>query len=156
MATVEWAVMGVAGVLIALCGTAQAAAEPPYPFEGVWVRAERACTATTVRERTYTAHEVVSPRGRCAIRRIAGGSSGVFELLEDCRRSDHQGSVTETIKMTTPDAMTLKRQVSRLKIARQIRYARCAASPSPAPAASPRGPRPPGTGIDAKPRERQP
>lgn len=115
-------VAGAALWLTVLQGPSQA--DPAYPFEGTWIRADRACTPTAVRSRVYTAKEVTSPRGHCAIRRVTTGS-GVFELLEECRRNDRPMTVTETIRLTSPDSMTLKRQVSRLKIPRQLRYARC-------------------------------
>lgn len=125
------------------------AAEPPYPFEGTWIRADHSCTPQTVRARTYTAREVVSPLGRCSIRRIAANSSQ-FELVEDCRRNDRPQTVTETLRLTSSDAMMVKRQLSRLKIPRQLRYARCtiagsAVQPSPqarSPRVAPPEPKP--------------
>ena len=104
----------------ASCG----AVEALYPFEGTWIRAEHSCTPQTVRARTYTAKEVVSPLGRCSIRRIATSGSS-FELVEDCRRNDRPQTVTEILRLTSADAMTVKRQLSRLKIPRQLRYGRC-------------------------------
>ena len=132
---------GVLLAVLASCAAAHAAADPPYPFEGTWIRAEHSCTPQTVRARTYTAKEVVSPLGRCSIRRIAS-NGGTFELVEDCRRNDRPQTVTETIRLTSADSMTLKRQMSRLKIPRQLRYARCtiasgAGQPQSAPAPHP-------------------
>lgn len=113
----------------AACG----AAEAPYPFEGTWIRAEHSCTPQTVRARTYTAKEVVSPLGRCSIRRIAASGS-FFELVEDCRRNERSQTVTESLRLTSADTMTLKRQLSRLKIPRQLRYARCSVASGAVPA----------------------
>jgi hypothetical protein len=101
-----------------------------YPFEGTWIRADRVCTANAIHVRTYTAREVTSTRGRCTIRRVATGSNA-FELVEECRHNDRPSTVTETLRMTAPDSMTLKRQVVRLKIPRSVRYTRC---PAAAPA----------------------
>ncbi len=115
-------VLAMAGLLGPASG-----AEGLYPFEGTWVRTDHVCTATTVRERVYTARDVTSPRGRCTIRRVAASGS-VFELLEECRHNDRPTTVTETIRLTSPDNMTLRRQVSRLKIPRQVHYARCTAA----------------------------
>lgn len=135
---------GVLTAALAIGSTAHAATDAPYPFEGTWIRAEHSCTPQTVRARTYTAKEVVSPLGRCSIRRIVS-SGGAFELVEDCRRNDRPQTVTETIRLTSADTMTLKRQLSRLKIPRQLRYARCAiangvAPPPPTPSARPTRP----------------
>lgn len=110
--------------LALLVATRCTAAEAPYPFEGTWIRAEHSCTPQTVRARTYTAKDVVSPLGRCVIRRVATNGS-VFELVEDCRRNDRPQTVTETLRLASADVMTVKRQLSRLKIPRQLRYARC-------------------------------
>jgi hypothetical protein len=113
-------------------GSAALAAEPGYPFEGTWVQADHACAPGITRVRTYTAKDVTSPRGRCTIRRIASGS-GAYELFEECRH-ERSGLVTETIRMTSPDSMVLRRQLVRLKIPRQQRFTRCSAA---APAAQP-------------------
>lgn len=110
--------------LLTFCSAAQAATDTPYPFEGTWIRAEHSCTPQTVRARTYTAKDVTSPLGRCSIRRIASNGT-TFELVEDCRRNERPQTVTETIRLTSADGMTLKRQMSRLKIPRLLRYARC-------------------------------
>lgn len=129
---------GLIGLVLLWGATPSRAAEAPYPFEGTWVRAERTCTPTTIRARTYTAREVISPRGRCAIRRVASGSNS-FELLEECRRGDRPSTVTETVRMIAPDSLTSKRQESRLKIPRQIRYQRCTPA-NPGPPRSTKGP----------------
>lgn len=113
--------------ILLTCSAAARAAEAPYPFEGTWVRAERACSPNATRVRTYTSRDVTSPRGHCAIRRVAAGG-GAFELLEECRRDGRSGSVTETIKLSGPDTMTVRRQLSRLKITRPLRYQRCSAA----------------------------
>lgn len=127
---------------LALAGLtgAAAAADPQYPFIGSWARSDRACSATGTRERTYSAHEVVSPRGRCSIRRVAHGSGG-FELFERCERPNERPyNISEVIRMTGPDTMVLNRQVARLKLSRSLRFSRCqlaqpAAAPSKSPAA---------------------
>lgn len=116
------------------------AAEPVYPFEGTWVRANRVCAANAPRVRTYTAHEVTFPSGHCAFRKVATGG-GQFEIFEDCRRAEHPGNYTETIRMLGPDLMQMRRQAARLKIARPLRYARCTAA-APAPAKTPAAPAP--------------
>ena len=126
------------------------AAEPAYPFEGTWVRANRVCAANAPRARTYTAHEVTFPSGHCTFRKVATGG-GQFEIFEECRKAEHPGNFTETIRMTGPDLMQMRRQAARLKIARPLRYARCTvAAPAPvgAPprAAAPAPHRPPETG----------
>lgn len=122
----------VAGCVLALaCGAVLTGAAPvaPYPFEGTWIRADRPCTPRATLVRTYTAHEVTSSRSRCAIHRIEGGGNS-FELVEDCRRNPPK--VSEKIRMLSPDAFVLRRQVMRLKIPRAVRYARCtAAAPGP-------------------------
>jgi hypothetical protein len=116
--------------LSATCGAS--AAEPAYPFEGTWVQADHACSPGSTRVRTYTSRDVTSPRGRCLIRRIATGS-GAYELFEECRH-EHSGLVTETIRMTSPDSMVLRRQLNRLKIPRQQHFTRCSiAAPNSAP-----------------------
>ena len=108
------------------------AAEPSYPFEGTWVRANRVCVANA-RVRTYTPHEVTFATGHCTFRKVAAGG-GQFEIFEECRKADHPGNFTETIRMLGPDLMQLRRQAARLKIARPLRYARCTIA-APAPAA---------------------
>jgi hypothetical protein len=116
--------------LVALPG-AVLAAETPLPFVGTWIRADRVCSATAVEVRIYTPKEVTSLRSHCSIRRIASGS-GAFELLEDCHHNDRPTRVTEIIRMTSPDSLTLKRQMSRLKIPRSIHFIRCTiAAPAP-------------------------
>ena len=120
---------------------AATAAETPYPFEGTWTQPEHVCAPGATRVRTYTTKEVTSPRGRCSIRRIVAGS-GLYELLEDCRH-ERNPTVTETIRMISPDSLISKRQLVRLKIPRQLRYVRCtAAAPGAPPPATPA--RPPG------------
>ena len=113
------------------------AAEPSYPFEGTWVRANRVCAPGAPRERTYTAHDVTFPTGRCSYRKVAG-SGGQFEVFEDCRRAERPGNYTETIRMLGPDLMVMRRQAARLKITRPLRYARCTttATAAPPPAAA--------------------
>ena len=111
------------------------AAEPSYPFEGTWVRANRVCAANAPRVRTYTAHEVTFPTGHCTYRKVAAGG-GQFEIFEDCRRAEHPGNYTETIRMLGPDLMQMRRQAARLKIARPLRYARCTVA-APAPGGAP-------------------
>lgn len=134
--------LATAGVALLLMGPARA--DQPLPFEGTWVRADRVCTAGAA-SRTYTARTLVTPAGRCTLRKIAFGG-GEFEIFEDCHRSERAGSVTEKIRMTGPDTMILKYQVSRLKIPRGRRFARCpAAAPKPAvpqPGRLPVGPAP--------------
>ena len=110
--------------VLACAGSASAASDPPYPFEGTWVRSDRMCTPQAPLARTYTAHDLVTPGGRCTLRRVAFGS-GEFELFEDCRRSERPGDAVERIRMLGPDAFVLKHQVNRLKIPRGRRYARC-------------------------------
>ena len=110
------------GILV--LGGAARAAEPIYPFEGSWVVANRACTAGSPHVRIYTQHEVTSRGGRCSFKKVASGS-GLFEIFEDCRHSERPGDYTETIRMIGPDAMQMKRQAGRLKIARGSRYLRC-------------------------------
>ena len=126
--------IGVARCGLAIClltgGMAQAA-EASYPFEGSWIRADRACTASPLRERTYTAKDVVSPRGRCVIRKIVSAGSS-FELFERCERpNERPASVRETIRLQAPDAMILTRQTTRLKLSRSLHFVRC---PAPGPA----------------------
>ena len=135
------ALRGGAVLLAVLAGTvAAAAAEPGYPFEGTWVRANRDCVPNAPRVRTYTARDVAFPTGHCAYRKVAAGA-GQFEIFEDCRRSDRPGNYTETIRMLGPDLMQVRRQAARLKIARPLRYARCTiAAPGPAGAPRPAAP----------------
>ena len=117
--------------ILSLVSSAALAAEPTYPFVGTWIRSDRVCLPSATRVRTYTAKDVTSSRGHCSIRRIASGS-GNFELLEECRRNDRTQTVTEIIKVVTPDTMTLRRQFSRLKIPRTLRYSRCTVAEAPA------------------------
>ena len=125
--------------LVVTAGSALAA-DPQYPFVGSWARSDRACSASGVRERTYSAREVVSPRGRCTIRRVAHGSGG-FELFERCDRpGERPYNISEVIRMTGPDAMVLTRQTARLKLSRSLRFARCQAAPPAVPAKSPAAP----------------
>ena len=105
-------------------GSATRAADASYPFEGTWVRANRACTATAPLARTYTSREVIGATVHCAVRKVAAGS-GQFEIFEECRRGERPGNFTETIRMMGADAMVVRRQVARLKIARPLRYIRC-------------------------------
>ena len=118
------------------------AADAAFPFEGTWVRANRACTATAPLARTYTSREVTSAVSHCAVRKVATGS-GLFEIFEECRRGEHPGNFTETIRMLGADAMVVRRQAARLKIARPLRFIRCTlAAPGapPKPGAAPRRP----------------
>ncbi|WP_131195472.1 hypothetical protein [Lichenihabitans psoromatis] len=118
-------------VALAIVPVSAWAADASYPFVGTWIRADRVCSATAIDVRIYTAKEVTSSRSHCTIRRVAS-SANTFELLEECRRGERHGSVTETIRMTSPDSMMLRRQYSRLKIPRSVRYARCNAASIPA------------------------
>lgn len=124
-----------AAALSSLLAVPLLAAEAPYPFEGTWLGVEHACTPAATRTRTYTSKDVVSALGHCGIRRITSGS-GSFELREECRRNDRPVNVTETIRMTSPDSMVLRRQFTRLKIPRPIRFARCTITAPAAPAQS--------------------
>jgi hypothetical protein len=132
-----------AALALLLAGIALAparAAEPSYPFEGTWVRANRVCAANAPRTRTYTPHEVTFATGRCTFRKVATGG-GQFEIFEECRKAERPGNFTETIRMLGPDLMQVRRQAARLKIARPLRYARCtAAAPVTGARASPSGP----------------
>ena len=122
---------------VVVFSTGARAAEPVYPFEGSWVAANRACVAGSPHVRIYTQHEVTSRSGRCSIRKVASGS-GLFEIFEDCRHSERPGDYTETIRMIGPDAMQMKRQSGRLKIASGARYLRCsAAGPGSKPPSTP-------------------
>ena len=111
------------------------AAEPSYPFEGTWVRANRVCVANAPRVRTYTPHEVTFATGHCTFRKVATGG-GQFEVFEECRKAERPGNFTETIRMLGPDLMQLRRQAARLKIARPLRYSRCTIA-APAAAGAP-------------------
>lgn len=111
-----------AGALIV--STAGLRAEQPYPFEGTWIRADRICSSNPPSARTYTARELSLPNGHCTLRRVAFGS-GEWEVFEECRRGEHQGSLTERIRMLGPDSMMIKQQVVRLKIPRGHRFTRC-------------------------------
>ena len=136
--------MAASGVVM-LAAAAQAA-EPAYPFEGSWIAANRACTAGSPHLRIYTQHEVTSRGGRCSFKKVASGS-GLFEIFEDCRHSERPGDYTETIRMIGPDAMQMKRQSGRLKIARGSRYLRCSvAGPATKLPSSP-PPRKPGSAV---------
>lgn len=130
----------VLALLVAVATAASArAAEPSYPFEGSWVRANRVCAANAPRIRTYTGKDVTFPTGRCTFRKVATGGNQ-FEIFEDCRRAEHPGNYTETIRMLGADLMQVRRQAARLKIARPLRYARCTAAvatPASAPKPSP-------------------
>ena len=143
-ATVSVGLIVASSVLV--LGTVAKAAEPVYPFEGSWVVANRACTAGSPHVRIYTPHEVTSRGGRCSFKKVASGS-GLFEIFEDCHHSERPGDYTETIRMIGPDAMQMKRQAGRLKIARGARYYRCsiAGPASKAPSAPP--PRKPATSV---------
>jgi hypothetical protein len=146
------------GVLMMTGALSGALAAEPYPFEGTWILPQHPCVAGSMHLRTYTAREVVSPRGKCSIRRIAQGS-GAFELMEECRHDGRPSTETETIRMTSPDSLLLKRQISRLKIPRQIRYARCnvpAAAPAAPPPSQPRAPARTVTPPSAEPQHRAP
>jgi hypothetical protein len=113
------------------CGGAQAAPEPTYPFVGSWVRSDRSCSASTSRERVYTARDVTSSRGKCAIRRVAHGSGG-FEIFERCERPNEKSSnVSEIIRMTGADAMVVTRRTARLKLSRSLHFSRCTSAPAP-------------------------
>lgn len=122
------AVLGFLGA--AMLSSAASGAEQPLPFEGTWVRADRVCSATAPQTRTYTAHEVTFSNGHCALRKVVFGA-GEWELFEDCRRSEHNGSITERIRILGPDAILIVDQVNRLKIPRGRRYARCAIAAAP-------------------------
>ncbi len=110
------------------------AADVDYPFEGTWIRADRMCSIKATLVRTYTEREVLSSRSRCQIRRVVGNAASGFDLVEECRHNDRRMTVTESIRMLTPDMMTLRRHEFRLKIPRAIRFARCTiAAPVPGP-----------------------
>lgn len=110
------------------------AADSSYPFEGSWVRADRTCSATSTRERIYTARDVTSSRSKCMIRKVAAGSGNVFELFERCERPNERPSpVRETIQITGPSSMTLTRQTARLKLSRSLRFTKCPAVQGSAP-----------------------
>ena len=145
-------ILGAAALAAALGCASPLRAEPSYPFEGTWVRANRACTAAAPLARTYTAREVTGANTHCAFRKVASGG-GQFEIFEDCRRADHPGNFTETIRMAGPDAMVVRRQRTRLKIARPLRYIRCSiAAPASGPApVRPVAPHHPGPAAEEKP-----
>lgn len=130
------AALALAGALLGWAGTVRA--EQSFPFDGTWVRADRVCSANAPSARTYTPRELVLANGRCALRKVAFGS-GEWELFEDCRRPEHQGRVTEKIRILGPDMILIKQQVVRLKIPRGRRFARCnlAGAPKPAPTPPP-------------------
>ena len=144
-AIVSLGLIAVSGVL--LLAVPGQAAEAIYPFEGSWVVANRACTAGSPHIRIYTQHEVTSRGGRCSFKKVASGS-GLFEIFEDCRHSERPGDYTETIRMIGPDAMQMKRQAGRLKIARGSRYLRCTIAGSGAKPASAPLPRKPASVPD--------
>ena len=118
--------------LLLAASASASAAEPNYPFEGTWIRANRVCAPNAPRVRTYTAKEVTFPTGHCGFRKIATGG-GLFEIFEDCRRAEHPGSYTETIRMLGPDLMQVRRSAARLKIGRPLRYTRCSVAAPAAP-----------------------
>ena len=134
------AALGIASS-VALSAWPTWAAEASYPFEGTWVRANRACTATAPLARTYSAREVTGATTHCLVRKVAAGS-GQFEIFEECRRSSERaGNFTETIRMLGSDAMVVRRQAARLKLARPLRYIRCTiAAPSTAKPVTPHHP----------------
>lgn len=111
-------------------------AEQPYPFEGTWVRADRMCSPSAPSARTYTSRDLALPNGHCALRRVAF-VSGEWEIFEECRRGERQGSLTEKIRMLGPDSMLVKQQVVRLKIPRGHRFTRCTLAGPQKPAAGP-------------------
>ncbi len=126
-------------IVMALAATAPAlAAETNYPFEGTWVRSNRVCAPAAPHFRTYTAKDVSFSSGRCSFRKVVQ-SGGQYEIFEDCRRADRPGNPTETIRMLGPDLMQMRRQVTRLKIPRPLRFTRCtiAAAPAGAPKTPP-------------------
>lgn len=149
--------LAVALALLLAASASARAAEPNYPFEGTWIRANRVCAPNAPRVRTYTAKEVTFPTGHCGFRKVATGG-GLFEIFEDCRRAEHPGSYTETIRMLGPDLMQVRRSAARLKIGRPLRYTRCsAAAPGPSgppahPAAAQHHPAPPGEARPGEPR----
>ncbi|HEX4765484.1 MAG TPA: hypothetical protein VH414_04320 [Lichenihabitans sp.] len=136
-------------VVLVLLGGSAAAATTPYPFEGTWVRADRICSPAAPSLRTYTAREIISPAGRCMLRKAVFGS-GEWELFEDCRRSERSGNVIEKIRMMGADQMIVKRQLNRLKIPRGRRYSRCM-TPAPKLAAPPIRPATPTSGVKPTP-----
>lgn len=120
----RWAGTTLACLLI-LGTAAEAAPEPAYPFVGTWARADRSCSASALRERVYTAKDVTSSRGRCAIHRVAHGSGG-YELFERCERPNEKpANISEIIRMTGPDTMVLTRRTARLKLSRSLHFNRC-------------------------------
>ena len=124
-------------VLVALAAVAPArAADANYPFEGTWVRANRVCAANAPITRTYTARDVTFASGHCTFRKVVS-AGGQFEIFEECRRADRPGNLTETIRMLSPDLLQVRRQVTRLKIPRPLRFTRCTIA-APAPAGAPK------------------
>ena len=98
---------------------------------GTWIRSDRACAASTLRERVYTAKDVTSSRGKCAIHRVAHGSGG-YELFERCERPNEKPTTpSEIIRMAGPDAMVLTRRTARLKLSRSLHFTRCGETSSP-------------------------
>jgi hypothetical protein len=121
------AALGLAILPLLLAGQAAGASGPDaaYPFIGNWIRSDRACSASTARERIYTAKDVTSNRGKCGIRRVAHGSGG-FEIFERCERPNEKpANVSEIIRMAGPDAMVLTRRTARLKLSRSLHFTRC-------------------------------
>ena len=133
--SLPWARAALGLVLAGMAAGPARAAEPPYPFEGTWVRANRVCAASAPRVRTYTARDVTFPTGHCTFRKVATGG-GQFEIFEDCRKAERPGNYAETIRMIGTDLMQMRRQAARLKIARPLRYARCTVA-APATAGGP-------------------
>lgn len=140
LARISLSALAMIGAMLLSSASASAAApamaDPHYPFEGTWIRADRVCTPKAPLVRTYTTREVISSRSRCVIRRVVGGT-GSFDLVEECRHNDRPMTVTESIRMLSPDMMSLKRHELRLKIPRAVRFARCNAAP---PATGPNRP----------------
>ncbi len=60
--TPVWGALMILAMFIPAPGSA-AEGQPPYPFEGTWVRADRVCSAAAPRTRTYTARDVTSAGG---------------------------------------------------------------------------------------------
>ena len=136
-------------VCVGISAPAFAVSGDAYPFEGTWVQQDHVCAPGAVRVRTYTAKDVTSPRGRCAIRRVTAGS-GAFELVEECRHERNQ-TVTEIIHMRSPDSLTMRRQLTRLKIPRPLRFVRCSAAAPGAAAPAQKPGTPPRVTPPAKP-----
>lgn len=148
---------GVLALTLASSAMPARAAEPNYPFEGTWIRANRACVSNAPLKRTYTARDVTFSGGHCTFRKVASSGSS-YEIFEDCRRADRPGNFTETIRILGPDLIQMRRQAARLKIARPLRYARCAiAAPEPPkPAAAPAPHRTEPLRAPAEPRPAEP